>query len=72
MIENIRIFERTDCWGATWYWTNKDDCWSQFACVDEKATDKMFFDANSATLMFSAALKAAEIIEIFEAELKKN
>jgi len=41
-------------------------------CVDEKATDKMFFDANSATLMFSAALKAAEIIEIFEAELKKN
>jgi len=37
MIENIRIFERTDCWGATWYWTNKDDCWSQFACVDEKA-----------------------------------
>jgi hypothetical protein len=41
-------------------------------CAIEGKSDKMFFAANSGKLLFSAALKASELVEYFEAELKKN
>jgi hypothetical protein len=41
-------------------------------CAIEAETDKAFYDSRSELLMFSAAIKAAEIVEVFDAELKKN
>ena len=30
----MKLFEREDQWGTTWYWTNKDDEDAQFYCAD--------------------------------------
>lgn len=41
-------------------------------CAIEKESSKEFWDENRAELMMSAAIKASEIVEVFEASLKKN
>jgi hypothetical protein len=42
-------------------------------CIDQNQSDKMFYDMKmGGKLMLSADIKAAQIVEVFDAELKKN